>query len=227
MNNCDVSVLIPAYKSSVTIGRAIRSVLNQAQPILNFTVQVVVVDDCPEQPTKITDDLREKIKFIQHPQNTGLAGALNTALDAAEGKYCYALGSDDWLEPGSLFQTVQLAEKWAGYFVVGGVKYWGQRSDVLLPDDKPEYFSHNAGGAILYPRDAGIRYHTFEAAHALEDWDMALQLIEAGYLPHAFKGVLLNYILHDRGLHANSIKHEAALLKELKARHPKVTAEVI
>jgi glycosyltransferase involved in cell wall biosynthesis len=227
----DVSVLIPSYKSHVTIGRAIRSALNQETEFNGIRVQVVVVDDCPEEPTKIPGDLREKIKSIQKTKNGGLAEALNTALEAAEGEYCIVLAADDWLEAWCLRPMVDLAEKWAGYFVVGGTKYWGQRSDVVIPAEKPDYTKHNAGlGAMFYPRSAwqeGLRYHTFEAAQALEDWDFALQLVEKGFLARVYPHVVLNYVLHGNGLHAKSIPHEVALLKELKARHPQVTAEAI
>jgi glycosyltransferase involved in cell wall biosynthesis len=98
-----VSVIIPAYNRAAVIGAAIDSVLKQALPSAEGTVEIIVVDDASD------DDLaaalrrfRQQVRLIRHDGNKGAAAARNTAIAAAGGDLLAFLDSDDIWLPGKL-----------------------------------------------------------------------------------------------------------------------------
>jgi teichuronic acid biosynthesis glycosyltransferase TuaG len=95
----DVSVIIPAYQSALTIGRALKSAANQTcKPR-----EVVIVDDGSTDHTKAicvafkTNMDGIDLKIYQQ-KNAGAGAARNRAIKEATGKYLAFLDADDeWL----------------------------------------------------------------------------------------------------------------------------------
>lgn len=94
-----VSVIIPTYKRSETLPRAIDSVLNQTYKNL----EIIVVDD-----NNPNDNYRKKteqimvnyqklnnIHYIKHLENKNGAAARNTGISISKGKYIAFLDDDD------------------------------------------------------------------------------------------------------------------------------------
>lgn len=91
-----ISVVIPAYNRSSTIGISIRSVL--AQTFQDF--EIIVVDDGSSDNTRdvIQSIADKRIQLICHDHNLGAAVARNTGMRVAKGEYIAWLDSDDeWL----------------------------------------------------------------------------------------------------------------------------------
>ncbi|MFD1173223.1 glycosyltransferase family 2 protein [Oceanobacillus picturae] len=96
-----VSCIIPTYKRSDTLVRAINSVLNQSYKNL----EVIVVDDNEpdDDYSKITQEKistinDERLRYIQQEQHINGAAARNVGIRAAVGKYIAFLDDDDeWL----------------------------------------------------------------------------------------------------------------------------------
>ena len=88
-----VSVVMPVYNVERFVGAAIRSVL--AQSFTDF--ELIVVDDrSPDRSVEVCrgfDDPR--IRIVTHAENRGLAGARNSGIRAARGRYIALLDSDD------------------------------------------------------------------------------------------------------------------------------------
>ncbi len=101
-----VSVIIPTYKRSEDIQRAVDSVL--AQTIDSF--EVIVVDDngvsteggekTAQKMAKYADDSR--VIYCRHEENKNGAAARNTGIAAAHGKYIAFLDDDDVFRPERL-----------------------------------------------------------------------------------------------------------------------------
>lgn len=92
MRDIEVSVIIPAYNSSATIGRALDSVFAQTYSAF----EVIVVDDGSR------DDLpgaiapyASRLRLI-HQENSGAAAARNAGVRAARGRYLAFLDADDF-----------------------------------------------------------------------------------------------------------------------------------
>ena len=94
-----VSVIIPTYNGSETIGRALESLKNQSMK--NF--EVVIVDDngVGTKEQLATENVISKykkalnIKYIAHKRNNNGAAARNTGIHESEGEYICFLDDDD------------------------------------------------------------------------------------------------------------------------------------
>lgn len=107
-----ISVVIPTYKRSDYLCKAIDSVLAQTYP--NF--EIIVVDDngddspyretTKETMQKYAEDPR--VRYLPQPENKGGAVARNVGIGAAEGEFITFLDDDDEYLPEKL--AVQIAE---------------------------------------------------------------------------------------------------------------------
>jgi teichuronic acid biosynthesis glycosyltransferase TuaG len=99
MNILPVSVIIPCYRCSKTVERAINSVLNQTQ----HPKEIILVDDGSDDKLKTLNALLElknlhktiDIKIISLDRNQGPASARNAAWDIASEPYIAFLDADD------------------------------------------------------------------------------------------------------------------------------------
>jgi glycosyltransferase involved in cell wall biosynthesis len=94
--NPAVSVVIPTYNRAGSVGRAIKSVLEQT--FQDF--EVLIVDDCStdntEEVVRGFNDAR--ISYLLRDINGGAAAGRNTGIQAARGEHIAFLDSDDeWL----------------------------------------------------------------------------------------------------------------------------------
>lgn len=92
-----LSIIMPAYNASSTVGAAIESVL--AQSLDDF--ELIVIDDGSTDATASIIDryasVDERVR-VRHTENGGQAMARNVGLDMARGKYIGFMDADDLLE---------------------------------------------------------------------------------------------------------------------------------
>jgi glycosyltransferase involved in cell wall biosynthesis len=119
-----VSVIIPTYKRSKLLNKAINSALNQAYN----NIEIIVVDD--NDPNTIfrtkTKKLmaeyknNEKVKYIKHSKNRNGAVARNTGVNNSSGKYIAFLDDDDEFEPKKIQTQLKILrnckEKYGGVY---------------------------------------------------------------------------------------------------------------
>ncbi len=105
MNVADsISVVIPAYNAAGTIGRAIRSVLDQTRPV----DEIIVVDDGSVDGTAgLVERQFPQVKLIRQA-NAGPSAARNTGIAAAGGEYIAFLDADDYWLPEKIERQVRL-----------------------------------------------------------------------------------------------------------------------
>lgn len=99
-----VSVIMPIYGVEKFVKAAVNSVLDQT-----FTdFELLVIDDVsPDRSTEIVRAIGDnRIRIIVHQENRGLAGARNTGIRNATGKYLAFLDSDDVWQPHKLEKHV-------------------------------------------------------------------------------------------------------------------------
>ena len=92
-----LTVIIPAYKTELTLDRCIESVLSQQ---VEGGMEVILVDDgSPDNCPALCDAWAERDSRIRvvHQQNRGLGAARNAGLDIATGDYVTFVDSDDYL----------------------------------------------------------------------------------------------------------------------------------
>lgn len=150
------SVILTTYNRSDILPRAIKSVLKQ-----NYQdYELIIVDD---HSTDRTEDVvnsfnRDKIKYIHHEQNRGLAAARNTGIRKAQGKYIAFLDDDDEWLPGKLEKQVEFLDKHPDI----GMVYCGMRRIFKdghvdqFPDLKGFVFSKMLSSQALVSNGSGV-----------------------------------------------------------------------
>jgi glycosyltransferase involved in cell wall biosynthesis len=114
MNHPLVSVIIPTYKRSNYLLRAINSVLNQSYK----NIEIIVIDDNDgdNEFRKATSvNLKEyidanQIVYLKHKNNKGVPAARNTGMEYSSGKYIAFLDDDDEFCDDKIEKQVALFE---------------------------------------------------------------------------------------------------------------------
>jgi glycosyltransferase involved in cell wall biosynthesis len=100
-----VSIITVSYNSQKTIGKTIRSVLDQSYPSIEYIlVDGSSKDDTVSVISSFESMFRQKAyayKWICEPDN-GIYDAFNKGLSLATGEYIGFLNSDDWYEPNGI-----------------------------------------------------------------------------------------------------------------------------
>lgn len=93
-----LSIIIPAYNASSTIGRCLDSVL--CQTFEDFEI-IVVNDGSKDDTGEICYRYAEKDARIRviDKENEGVSSARNTGINAARGKYIQFIDADDYIAP--------------------------------------------------------------------------------------------------------------------------------
>jgi glycosyltransferase involved in cell wall biosynthesis len=144
MNRETVSVVIPYYRASQTITRAVESALGQTvRPH-----EILIVDDgCPEDAAGAIKQFNSSVTLIRKP-NGGAASARNLGIEHARGEWIAFLDADDYWEPSKLEHQLAFSD---GVGLVGSRWYAeapGKPRSVAKIGD-PGFF-----GKTLKPRDS-------------------------------------------------------------------------
>ncbi len=93
MNEPLISVVLPAYNASATIGDAIRSILKQSYT--NF--ELILIDDgSTDETVSVIESFNDdRIRLLRNAGNQGLIATLNRGLLVAKGKYVARMDADD------------------------------------------------------------------------------------------------------------------------------------
>ena len=92
-----VSIIVPVYNVASYIDACLASIKQQTYQ----NIEIIVVEDCSTDDSKqvlashLTD---ERIKVIQHYENSGLSAARNTGIKSAIGEYMMFVDSDDIID---------------------------------------------------------------------------------------------------------------------------------
>jgi hypothetical protein len=102
------SVIIPTYNRPESLKEAIQSVLRQEYTYF----EIIVINDGGVDVQAVINGLNagNKIKYINHEKNKGLAAARNTGIRIANGKYIAYLDDDDIFYPWHLEVLVNFLE---------------------------------------------------------------------------------------------------------------------
>jgi glycosyltransferase involved in cell wall biosynthesis len=102
MNNIQVSIITPSYKSAKFISQTIDSVLIQSYQ--NW--EMIIIDDfSPDNSNEVIEEYCKRdsrVKLIKLEKNSGPAVARNEGVKQAQGRYIAFLDSDDKWYPGKL-----------------------------------------------------------------------------------------------------------------------------
>lgn len=230
-NPLDITVVIPTFNRSSSIGRALDSVRAQTR----LPRAVVVVDDASTDDTVASVEKWSwqqdfPVEIIQLPKNMGPGAARNRGIAYASTRYVGFLDSDDEYLPDALETLISMAGRYpdvalsfADATVVssGGEEHHGlvggkvlQKEELGSKDGEETVFRlPNATTALLkasiiptsatcFRRDAALRVGGMpESFRAGEDWLFWLRLAGEG----SFVFQLRDIVLHHR--HSGNLTH--------------------
>ncbi len=236
-----VSVILPTYNRAHTLGRAIRSVLEQTYA--NF--ELIVVDDGSTDNTEevVKSFADPRIRFLRHEHNRGVSAARNSGIKVAQGEYIAFNDSDDEWLPQKLKRQMEIFDKDKtgdiGLVLCELTKHTPTGKSRITPEMRlinyEDMLSRCGGYGIgtqqfLIKRDLTLpELHFNEYLPALEDWDLAFRLMRLcriDYVPEVLVRTYDNGGPHANSKHNRLNAHLRILDKyadELKAR-PKMLA---
>jgi glycosyltransferase involved in cell wall biosynthesis len=139
-----VSVIIPYFRASQTIARAVESALAQSVP----PHEILIVDDgSPDDAASATREFGSSVTLIRKP-NGGAASARNLGIDRSKGEWIAFLDADDYWEPSKLERQLAFSD---GVGLVGSMFFMEVpgKPRSLGEVENPEFF-----GRMLRPRDS-------------------------------------------------------------------------
>ena len=108
-----ITVVMPVYNVASYVVEAIESVLNQRYQKFEL---LVIDDESPDNSIELIEakysgrNVDDRLRIIRQ-KNRGLAGARNTGIREARGKYVAFLDSDDFWHPEKLIKHIELFER--------------------------------------------------------------------------------------------------------------------
>lgn len=228
-----ISVVIPVYNAAPYLTAALASV--QAQTFADF--EIIAVDDgSTDGSAAILDGIaatEPRLRIIRRP-NTGIVGALNDGLAAANGEFIARMDADDLCLPERFARQVDHLRRDPDCVGVGSAFRFIDDTGAHLKECRrqPDHAAIERdllagdGGALIHPavmfrraavtRAGGYR----ESAQWVEDLDLYLRLAQLGQLAN-LDAVLLYYRLHLQSVNytRNAGRHErkVAVLAEAHA----------
>lgn len=108
-----VSIIVPIYNVEKYLERCIDSLVDQDIDVNDYEI-IMVNDGSTDNSKTIAEQLVEKYQNVTlyNQENRGLAGARNTGMKHAVGKYLMFVDSDDYLETNSISPILECSEKY-------------------------------------------------------------------------------------------------------------------
>ena len=158
MNDKKISVVIPSYNSSDTIGDCIRSVFATGYPNL----EIIVVDDhstdnSPKIIRSFEEVHTERLIFVAQETNSGPAKARNRGAREAKGEYLFFLDCDTQMIPDTLDRFVETI---SDADAVTGIYDWVPLNDGLVPRYKALL------NCYFFSRKGLVKYEVFDSSRA-------------------------------------------------------------
>lgn len=151
-----VSIIVPCYNYGKWLRQCIESVF--AQEIAD--VEIIIVNDASTdnslEVAKSIESKSPQVRVINNLRNKGHIPSVNSALEAATGKYLVKLDADDLLPAGSLGRSLAVLEENPNVgFVYGRCLSFGAQLKGITPT-LIRFSRHR--GLLLSERTGGVNY---------------------------------------------------------------------
>jgi len=206
----EVSIIMPAYNASSSIGLSIQSVIDQNYKNWHlYIIDDASVDDTSDVIGSFCDP---RITFIKMPVNRGVSNARNIGIEKAQGKYIAFLDSDDlWVET-KLEKQIKILEN--GHDVVcSNYSIFSVSIDDILSarrfSEKLSYddmlVSNKIGNLTGIYNQLNVG-KVFQQEHGHEDYIMWLEIINKAKNAHCVQETLAYYRVSPHSLSGNKVK---------------------
>ncbi|ELZ56307.1 MULTISPECIES: glycosyltransferase family 2 protein [unclassified Haloferax] len=139
MSSPTVSVIIPTYNRPEKLLRAVNSVLEQTYQ----DIEIIVINDFPEQDVSEVLPDYESVRCIQHKQNRGAPVARNNGIQSSNGEFIALLDDDDAWKPQKLEKQIEYIKSASSSV---GLVYAGR--EIIYSDGKKDVEISNNDGWV-------------------------------------------------------------------------------
>jgi len=212
-----LSVIIPVYRTELTLQRCVESVLNQDVD----DMEVILVDDgSPDNCPELCDEWAEKDNHIKviHKTNGGLSDARNAGIDVATGDYITFVDSDDYLATNTYRALLEILATHPEYDLLEfpSSKYdltdtvYTQMNEYLL---KGEAYRHSYACTKIYRRSLfdSVR---FPVGRVFEDIYILPSILEHCHIIATSHRGFYHYIQHAGGITMQADGRQISMLLE-------------
>ncbi|WP_418373279.1 glycosyltransferase family 2 protein, partial [Agathobacter sp.] len=209
-----VSIIMAAYNAEKTIGKAIKSVLNQTYT--NF--ELLVVDDASKDKTvKIVKKFCEqdkRVKLFLNDENKGISYTRKMALDNANGMWIAILDSDDEWAIDKLEKQFVLQKKENADLIFSGSAFMDEQGNTIDWYFKaPEKVGYRQllKQNVISNSSALVRKELYEKNYVIgdsmhEDFAIWLSILKNGVVAYGVDEPLLIYRLAKSSKSGNKFK---------------------
>jgi glycosyltransferase involved in cell wall biosynthesis len=191
---CDVSVVVPCYRSTDVVGRAVESVARQSA----LPRQIILVDDgSPDATADALYDIQRRYgaewaTVVLLPDNAGPAAARNAGWERAAGTWIAFLDADDaWHRDKLMIQHARMRER-PDIVLTGHLSRHADTVDCLVEsvDELPQWSRlrrksllfrnrFSTASVAMIRRDVGLRFDP--SFRFSQDYNLWLQVICLGH----------------------------------------------
>lgn len=217
-----VSIIIPCYKDSKTLSRAIESVLKQTYK----EIEIIVVNDCSPETELIEKCLSAypQVRYLCNSVNVGLAATRNNGLAMANGEIVAFLDADDEYHQDKIAKQIEVLKHNMVVTCAVAIVYPDgsiskkNRKDRLVCNERNLLYRNTLNGAgLLASKSLLLKHGGYDPnLRSCEDFDFWLRLLSSNVKVKEIGVPLYLYHYNEAGLSKN-IKNIS--IWELKVIH--------
>jgi GT2 family glycosyltransferase len=203
-----VSVIVPHHNRPCLLKEALLSIRDQtAKP-----AEVLVVDDAssPENREQL-EELSSLATVLHTPRNIGLGAARNFGAEHANAEWLAFLDDDDVFLPDKIERQMRYLETHPECHALGGGlimvspdgrnEYWGTKETRRLTLADALHYTASMAQGLVIRRDVFHKLGGFASGprfHGLEDYELGIRVVAAGYEMHFLAEPVFIYRLGGR-----------------------------
>ncbi len=187
----DVCVIVPNYNNGRYLDAFIQSVMNAT---VEPSILLIVDDGSTDNSAKVLEKYSQLsfLKVIYLETNKGLTFALNTALDAAQGKYIMRTDPDDILHPEKIQRQFAFMEKHPEVDILGcNVCYFSDKRPKINKSNFPlkhekivkayKRGEHGVQHPTVFLRSSVYKKYRYQPIFPGEDYEILARMARDGY----------------------------------------------
>ena len=223
-----VAVIVPCLDAGRLVLETVAS-LAESEPL-----EVVVVDDA-SQDAETLDALAELeagggVQVLRRATTGGAARSRTDGLHATVAPFVFPLDADDLALPGRIASAANRLDAEPGAAAcVGDYEEFGERGSIIraVPEALDPYrvaFTNEYANTSLFRRTALERVGGWRdplpSQHGYEDWNLWMDLAQAGERVVHLGEVIYRRRMHSPGLDLQARRRHAEIYRALRAGHP-------
>jgi len=127
-SNEKVSIIIPTYNRTTYLNKAIDSVLSQTY----HNIELIIIDDSSsDKVEKLCSSYGDKVKYFHRTKKSGIASAINFALQNMKGDWYKWMSDDDVLPKNAIEKFINHAKNSNGQILYPHLEYIDRNDEVV------------------------------------------------------------------------------------------------